>query len=133
MFHWECIKRISLAKVVNPNTKRFFCSLHYCHKCKLSGDGRQSVHCFRCPTAYHLGCLPSTVSLPLERSKSRRSCYIVCNHHDDGSRHAPQARKVVHDAIDQDIDQSKSEAESSEDSDRGTDRIGEFCHFVSFC
>lgn len=58
-FHYECIKDNPLFKFFDANKhKKFRCSLHYCAKCKISGDTMAIAQCLRCPRAYHLKCYP---------------------------------------------------------------------------
>lgn len=37
-YHLECCKGDSFFKYIDQNHTRFRCSLHYCQKCKVSGD-----------------------------------------------------------------------------------------------
>lgn len=58
-FHLSCISDNPLFKFFDANKhKKFRCSLHYCAKCKISGDTMTIAQCFRCPKAYHLKCYP---------------------------------------------------------------------------
>jgi len=56
-YHLNCISDNPLFKFFDANKhKKFRCALHYCAKCKISGDTMAIAQCFRCPKAYHLKC-----------------------------------------------------------------------------
>ena len=56
-FHLSCISDNPLFKFFDANKhKKFRCAMHYCAKCKISGDTMAIAQCFRCPKAYHLKC-----------------------------------------------------------------------------
>ena len=56
-YHYVCISENPLFKFFDANKhKKFRCALHYCAKCKISGDTMAIAQCFRCPKAYHLKC-----------------------------------------------------------------------------
>jgi uncharacterized Zn finger protein (UPF0148 family) len=81
-YHYKCVSQLKLAKLINSKAKRFNCPLHYCAVCEVSGDGKQSVHCFRCPTAYHVICMPHAARLLTDKSKeTRKTGLILCPKH----------------------------------------------------
>eukprot|EP01133_Synstelium_polycarpum_P008444 gene8444-9933_t len=85
-YHYKCVSEFPLAKMVNTKSPRFNCPLHYCAQCGVSGDGKQSVHCFRCPTAFHVICMPCAPGVKnLTKSKvTRKTGLILCpKHHGD--------------------------------------------------
>ncbi len=56
-YHLNCISDNPLFKFFDANKhKKFRCALHYCAKCKISGDTMAIAQCFRCPKSYHLKC-----------------------------------------------------------------------------
>lgn len=56
-YHLDCISDNPLFKFFDANKhKKFRCAMHYCAKCKISGDTMAIAQCFRCPKAYHLKC-----------------------------------------------------------------------------
>ncbi|EGG13593.1 PHD zinc finger-containing protein [Cavenderia fasciculata] len=80
-YHHSCIAEFPLAKMVNTKSPRFNCPLHYCGKCGQSGDGKQSVHCFRCPAAYHVTCIPPGVKMLTKSKETRKTGLILCPKH----------------------------------------------------
>ncbi|GAM24662.1 hypothetical protein SAMD00019534_078370 [Acytostelium subglobosum LB1] len=80
-YHHKCVGDFKLAKVVNSKSPRFNCPLHYCETCGVSGDGKQSVHCFRCPTAYHVICMPPGVKMLTKSKETRKTGLILCPKH----------------------------------------------------
>ncbi|KYQ89629.1 PHD zinc finger-containing protein [Tieghemostelium lacteum] len=80
-YHYKCVSEFKLAKLINTKTPRFNCPLHYCGGCGVSGDGKQSVHCVRCPTAYHVICMPPGVKMLTKSKETRKTGLVICPKH----------------------------------------------------
>ncbi|KAF2076526.1 hypothetical protein CYY_002140 [Polysphondylium violaceum] len=80
-YHYKCVGEYKLAKLINTKTPRFNCPLHYCAVCEVSGDGKQSVHCFRCPTAYHVICMKPGVKMLTKSKETRKTGLVLCPKH----------------------------------------------------
>jgi chromodomain-helicase-DNA-binding protein 7 len=75
-YHLPCIANNTLFKYFDANKhKKFRCSLHYCAKCRISGDTMAIAQCARCPKAYHLKCYPKEKILKLTKK------VIICQDH----------------------------------------------------
>jgi len=75
-YHLPCIANNTLFKYFDANKhKKFRCSLHYCAKCRISGDTMAIAQCVRCPKAYHLKCAPKEKILKLTKKA------ILCQDH----------------------------------------------------
>eukprot|EP00899_Mesostigma_viride_P003343 jgi/Mesvir1/13009/Mv06012-RA.1 len=83
-YHESCLARLRLTKYDGPN--RFYCPLHACERCGDSGRSKQSTRCVRCPTAYHLKCLP----LQQPRCHQVTRHRIICSKHGPYSKDAPR-------------------------------------------
>ncbi|EFA82246.1 PHD zinc finger-containing protein [Heterostelium album PN500] len=92
-YHNKCISEFKLTKVVNTKSPRFNCPLHYCESCGVSGDGKQSVHCFRCPTAYHVICMPPVVKMLTKSKETRKTGLILCPKHYNEQGVVPQQQQ----------------------------------------
>eukprot|EP00941_MAST-03F_sp_MAST-3F-sp1_P002345 g2345.t1 len=60
-YHLDCVLANELTqRSAPPHDENFRCPQHYCKSCGLSGNGRLTVRCLRCPTAYHVSqnCVP---------------------------------------------------------------------------
>ncbi|GAM18103.1 hypothetical protein SAMD00019534_012780 [Acytostelium subglobosum LB1] len=80
-YHDSCVLALDLVKPINTKSPRFICPLHYCATCKKSGDSKQSVHCFRCPTAYHVMCMPDNIEYLTKAKENRKTGLILCPKH----------------------------------------------------
>eukprot|EP01132_Coremiostelium_polycephalum_P009282 gene9282-11377_t len=80
-YHYKCVSEFKLAKLINTKSPRFNCPLHYCSVCQVSGDGKQSVHCFRCPTAYHVICMQPGVKMLTKSKETRKTGLVLCPKH----------------------------------------------------
>eukprot|EP01112_Ceratiomyxa_fruticulosa_P018211 TRINITY_DN5783_c0_g1_i1.p1 TRINITY_DN5783_c0_g1~~TRINITY_DN5783_c0_g1_i1.p1 ORF type:complete len:648 (+),score=135.22 TRINITY_DN5783_c0_g1_i1:95-2038(+) len=83
-YHWDCVASLPLARLANPYNHKFNCPLHYCSTCGISGDGRQSVHCSLCPTAYHVSCMPIEIRAFERGKETRRTGMVFCLKHRRG-------------------------------------------------
>lgn len=77
-YHHACIADNPLFKFFDANKhKKFRCALHYCAKCKISGDTMAIAQCFRCPKAYHLKCYAKDKILKI--TKKVIICQVIRN------------------------------------------------------
>ena len=77
-YHLACISDNPLFKFFDANKhKKFRCALHYCAKCKISGDTMAIAQCFRCPKAYHLKCYAKDKILKI--TKKIIICQVTLN------------------------------------------------------
>ncbi|KAK9831870.1 hypothetical protein WJX81_004201 [Elliptochloris bilobata] len=69
-YHRQCLQdiqpqfasRVLRGSMDGTNDVAFTCPAHFCHTCNVSGDSRQLMRCWCCPTSYHTRCLPLGVA-----------------------------------------------------------------------
>jgi len=87
-YHLNCISDNPLFKFFDANKhKKFRCALHYCAKCKISGDTMAIAQCFRCPKAYHLKCYARDKILKITKKT------IICQDHEFETKNPPKEKE----------------------------------------
>ncbi|GBG70103.1 hypothetical protein CBR_g5734 [Chara braunii] len=89
-YHEMCLRKLNLTKFDGPN--RFYCPLHSCASCGESGRNKQSTRCVRCPTAYHLKCLPSRIPAGGYQVTKYR---IVCGKHQEEKPSVERVKQIA--------------------------------------
>eukprot|EP00884_Botryococcus_braunii_P000965 jgi/Botrbrau1/1086/Bobra.0076s0050.1 len=73
-YHVACSQSFRRGQAQGPAGAAFWCPLHYCAVCGLSGDGIPMLQCCICPTAFHVRCHPAGVTKITKK-------YILCSRH----------------------------------------------------
>lgn len=84
-YHAACIRRAPGATSVKGSSQHFLCPRHVCSVCEVGTNGkvvsgkrsagRAQAQCLRCPTAYHVRCMPP--------SAVRNELVALCSEHCD--------------------------------------------------